>query len=1310
MKAQPPNTITVSGLFGTASGVYTLNGTLNGAPQWTLSGNALRWNGTTWELFSGFGIVSNSSNGNTTTFPCTGWTAGVFGTPSFDFCGTFYTPGAALDFDGINDYAVLPSNATLDVSQFTIETWIKWDRNNPTAVDFICGRGLEQMEIHLGNGTDNTRIRFIPAAGVYLDAPANTMPSGTWVHLACVYNPIAGIAKMYINGNDIPLTNNGSNPLTTPLVNNGVNLVMGCRSLLNYPFKGQMDEFRLWNRALTQTDIRTRMNCEVPTSDCGFVANYHFNQGSVGINNAAVSTLTDASSNNNHATLTNFALTGSTSNWIGTGGVTSGTACLAQLPNTVTVGGFNDIYAAERGAYTLNGTRNGAPRWTNNGNLSTLSWNGTTWEVARANGQRLSESNGSATTFPCVGNWINYGFGIPTFDFCGTFPPVNPPVIYKISPANTSACQGSTNCGDDYFTSNVTVHFAYAPNSGNLALKRGTTVLATKAASELSCATSWTFNNLQFIANGLPFVLTAELDGGVTLTTANLGNAPAPCGAGKIIAINAANLTACSNKNTTCNTDDTFTADMTVTFVSIPTTGTLALSGADIVGTPPSVSVANLTGNTYTFTNVNLRADGNAIDLTATFSSSCTLSNNNLSIAPIGCSNLPNTITVGGFAVCPAETGVYTLNGTLNGAPKWISATDQLNWTGTRWQIILRTNNAILSYSVDGTAQSFPCTGWTNTYGCGIPTFDFCGAVVNPTINSISLANASACQGSTSCGDDYFTANVVVNFAFAQSSGNLTLKRGTTVLATKAASELNCATSWTFDNIQFIANGAPIAALTAQFDNGVTLTTANLGNAPVHCGIGKIVAINAANLTACSNKSTTCNTDDTFTADITVTFGGIPTTGTLALSGADIVGTPPSVSVANLTGNTYTFTNVNLRPDGNAIDLSANFSSGCSLNNPNLGIASVGCDGITPNTITVGGFNGCHPSTLVFTRNGTFNGAPIWIAPVIAPDFRQLYWTGERWEVTQVSIGEIFLFSYSYNGTAQNFPCTGWTNLSVCGTPTFNFCGTPSVINSMSLANVSACQPGGTNCVDDYFTANVRVNFAFAPSTGNLTLKRGTTIIATKAASELSCVTSWTFDNVQFIANGLPIAALTAEFDGGVTFTASNLGNAPAACGFGKITALNASNLTACSNKNTTCNTDDTFSADMTVTFVSIPTTGTLALSGASIVGSPPSVSVANLTGNTYTFTSVNLRLNNAIDLTATFSSGCTFNTNNVGIAPNGCSGPPNAITVGGFTVCPCRNRCLCLKWHTQWRTQMDKCHRPTVLEWLALANYFTVK
>ena len=68
------------------------------------------------------------------------------------------------------------------------------------------------------------------------------------------------------------------------------------------------------------------MNCELATGQTGLLAYYQFNQGT-SADNSTVTTLTDASGNSNSGTLTNFALAGTTSNWVLPGGVNTGTAC-----------------------------------------------------------------------------------------------------------------------------------------------------------------------------------------------------------------------------------------------------------------------------------------------------------------------------------------------------------------------------------------------------------------------------------------------------------------------------------------------------------------------------------------------------------------------------------------------------------------------------------------------------------------------------------------------------------------------------------------------------------------------------------------------------------------------------------------------------------------------------------------------------------------------------------------------------------------------------------------------------------------------
>jgi Concanavalin A-like lectin/glucanases superfamily len=235
------------------------------------------------------------------------------------------TAATALSFDGIDDDLQISHNSSLNMTQFTIETWVKWERSG-NSIDFICSKDFESMEIHTGGALGNN-IRFIPTNGVWLDGGVNTITPNTWIHLACVYNPSIGLAKMYINGEEIPLTNNGVNPLTTPVVSSTRDMIIGNRNIGGiYPLVGQLDEFRVWNRALSQAEIQNRYSCEVPTTDCGLVVNLHFNQGLANGINTSITSVTDASGNNNHATLNKFdkSCGNSVSNFIyaGMGGFT----------------------------------------------------------------------------------------------------------------------------------------------------------------------------------------------------------------------------------------------------------------------------------------------------------------------------------------------------------------------------------------------------------------------------------------------------------------------------------------------------------------------------------------------------------------------------------------------------------------------------------------------------------------------------------------------------------------------------------------------------------------------------------------------------------------------------------------------------------------------------------------------------------------------------------------------------------------------------------------------------------------------------
>jgi Concanavalin A-like lectin/glucanases superfamily/Secretion system C-terminal sorting domain/Glycine rich protein len=222
--------------------------------------------------------------------------------------------GNTLNFDGVDDYVDVPHNAAYNVSAITIEAWILWNPTLNTDVQFITSKGAENAEIHLG-ATANT-LRFIPTTGVYLDV-AGAIPTGRWIHIACMYNPSnAANTKIYINGVDMAYTNNGGNPLTTAIANNSTNYRIGARANNSFYFKGSIDEIRIFNTTRTATEVAADMRNTTPTNAGSLVAQYNFNTGLAGNNNAGLTTLTDASSTLNNGTAVNFSLSGNNSNWL----------------------------------------------------------------------------------------------------------------------------------------------------------------------------------------------------------------------------------------------------------------------------------------------------------------------------------------------------------------------------------------------------------------------------------------------------------------------------------------------------------------------------------------------------------------------------------------------------------------------------------------------------------------------------------------------------------------------------------------------------------------------------------------------------------------------------------------------------------------------------------------------------------------------------------------------------------------------------------------------------------------------------------
>jgi hypothetical protein len=117
--------------------------------------------------------------------------------------------------------------------------------------------------------------------------------------------------RLFINGTQV-----ASRAQTGSITTNANPVSLGNQTGFSEFFGGYADEFRIWNIARTETEIQNSMNSSLdPATQTGLVSYYSVNQGISAGTNTGLITLPDQKGANN-GTLTNFALSGSTSNYI----------------------------------------------------------------------------------------------------------------------------------------------------------------------------------------------------------------------------------------------------------------------------------------------------------------------------------------------------------------------------------------------------------------------------------------------------------------------------------------------------------------------------------------------------------------------------------------------------------------------------------------------------------------------------------------------------------------------------------------------------------------------------------------------------------------------------------------------------------------------------------------------------------------------------------------------------------------------------------------------------------------------------------
>jgi len=222
----------------------------------------------------------------------------------------------ALSFDGVDDYVSTTYSGISGSSARTVEAWIKTTANAvPTA------GGIQQVIADYGTFTTGARFTFCVLWGNAIRVEIGgsglsgsiVVNDGQWHHVACVYDPTATDKyALYVDG-FLDVAGNLTTVINTGTVND---FTIGRRVDGVNEFEGDIDEVRFFDYARTATEVANELNAEYCTIPSGLVAYYRLNDGVANAANAGLNTATDDSGNGNAGTLNNFALSGTSSNWV----------------------------------------------------------------------------------------------------------------------------------------------------------------------------------------------------------------------------------------------------------------------------------------------------------------------------------------------------------------------------------------------------------------------------------------------------------------------------------------------------------------------------------------------------------------------------------------------------------------------------------------------------------------------------------------------------------------------------------------------------------------------------------------------------------------------------------------------------------------------------------------------------------------------------------------------------------------------------------------------------------------------------------
>jgi len=137
-------------------------------------------------------------------------------------------------------------------NDFSIELWIYPEDSTPPAYEMVLDlRGERGIQWYIDDSPAGELNCFIKLGGTWYHITSTNLSFNSWNHIVFVYDASTG-SELFVNG----YSEDTDSHQGTIASLSGTHNTIGCHNEVQDFFNGSIDEFRIWNKSLSSTEIK----------------------------------------------------------------------------------------------------------------------------------------------------------------------------------------------------------------------------------------------------------------------------------------------------------------------------------------------------------------------------------------------------------------------------------------------------------------------------------------------------------------------------------------------------------------------------------------------------------------------------------------------------------------------------------------------------------------------------------------------------------------------------------------------------------------------------------------------------------------------------------------------------------------------------------------------------------------------------------------------------------------------------------------------------------------------------------------------